>query len=222
MKYVLLMLCGTLTAWSHDIITTPITFDREIARIVYSHCASCHHSGGAAFSLMTYKDARPWAEAIKEEVLARRMPPWGAVKGFGDFRNDQALTPEQLEVIVSWADGGVPEGEEKDLPPAPKPDAPESAGAQKGSITVSGDLTLKKDFNLDGLFPRNVPAKASFQITALLPDGTVEPLLWFQEYKPQWAHPFLLRSPLDLPKGTVIQGVPKDATITLLPATSTH
>lgn len=223
MKYVLLlMLCGSLTAWGHDIITTPITFDREIARIVYSHCASCHHPGGAAFSLMTYKDARPWAEAIKEEVLARRMPPWGAVKGFGDFRNDQALTPEQLEVIVSWADGGVPEGEEKDLPPAPKSEAPGLAGAQKGSISVSGDMTLKKDFKLDGLFPRSVPAKASFQITALLPDGTVEPLLWFQEYKPQWAHAFLLRSPLDLPKGTVIQGVPKDVSIVLLPATSIH
>src|SRR5580692_10192724 len=104
-----------------------------------------------AFSLMTYKEARPWAEAVKEEVLARRMPPWGAVKGFGDFRNDQALTPEQLEVITSWADGGVPEGEEKDLPPPPKLDEPAQAGSPKGSIMVSGDLTLKTNFVLDGL-----------------------------------------------------------------------
>ena len=44
------------------------------------------------------------------------MPPWGAVKGFGDFRNDQALTPEQLELIMSWSTGGSPEGEAKDLP----------------------------------------------------------------------------------------------------------
>jgi hypothetical protein len=217
MKYVLIVVCSGVTAWGHDIITTPITFDREISRIVYSRCASCHHPGGAAFSLMTYKDARPWAEAVKEEVLARRMPPWGAVKGFGDFRNDQALTPEQLEVITSWADGGVPEGEEKDLPPPPKFDEPKPAGPPKGSMMVSGDITLKAAFTLDGLWPRSVPERASFQITALLPDGTVEPLLWFQEYRPQWGHPFLLRSPIDLPKGTVIRGVPREASIALLP-----
>jgi hypothetical protein len=217
MKYVLLVVCSGVTGWGHDIITTPITFDREIARIVYSRCASCHHPGGPAFSLMTYKDARPWAEAVKEEVLARRMPPWGAVKGFGDFRNDQALTPEQLEVITSWADGGVPEGEEKDLPPPPKFDESKPAGPPKGSMVVSGDITLKAAFILDGLWPRSVPERASFQITALLPDGTVEPLLWFQEYKTQWGHPFLLRSPLDLPKGTVIRGVPREASIALLP-----
>lgn len=218
MKYLSLLLFGGIAAWSHDIITTPITFDREIARIVYFRCASCHHSGGAAFSLMTYKDARPWAEAVKEEVLARRMPPWGAVKGFGDFRNDEALTPEQLELIVSWADGGVPEGEEKDLPPPPKFDESKPDGPPKGSMTVSGDTTLKTAFKLDGLWPKNVPEKASFQITAVLPDGSVEPLLWFEEYKTQWGHPFLLRSSLDLPKGTVIRGVPHDASIVLLPA----
>ncbi len=207
-------------AFGHDIITTPITFDREIKRIVDSRCGSCHRPGGVAFSLMTYKDARPWAEAIKEEVLARRMPPWGAVKGFGDFRNDQALTPEQLELIVSWADGGVPEGAEKDLPAAPKGDA--AAGVPsappKGSINVSGEFVVKSDFKLDGLWPQRIPAKASFQITALLPDGSLEPLLWIQEYKPEWGHPFLLRAPLDLPKGSVIQGIPKDASVTLLKA----
>ena len=45
------------------------------------------------------------------------MPPWGAVKGFGAFRDDQSLTPEQLELIVDWEEGGAPEGEPKDLPP---------------------------------------------------------------------------------------------------------
>jgi len=210
---------GCTGAWGHDIITTPITFDREIARIVYARCASCHHTGGSAFSLMTYKDARPWAEAIKEEALARRMPPWGAVKGFGDFRNDQALTPEQLEVIVSWADGGVPEGEDKDLPPAPKFDEAAQSAPPKDSIAVSGDLKLKADLKLDGLWPQRIPDKASFQVTALLPDGSLEPLLWIEEYKPAWGHPFLLREPVELPKGTLIQGVPKDASVALLPAT---
>lgn len=210
------VLLGCTHAWGHDIITTPITYDREIIRIVNSRCASCHQPGGSAFSLMTYKDARPWAEAIKEEVLARRMPPWGAVKGFGDFRNDQALTPEQLEVIVSWADGGVPEGEEKDLPPAPKAEAAEPAVPSKGSITVSGDFMVKSPFTLDGLWPQHVPDKASIQITAVLPDSSLLPLLWIEDYKTAWGHPFLLRTPLDLPKGTIIQGVPKEASVSLI------
>src|SRR5579862_677712 len=123
---------------AHDIITTPITYTREISRIFQERCWSCHRPGGLAFSLMTYNDARPWAEAIKEEVLGRTMPPWGAVKGFGDFRNDQALTPEQIEVIESWADGGVPEGEPADFP---KGDPAPGAGVIErthGALEVSG------------------------------------------------------------------------------------
>jgi hypothetical protein len=219
MKRVLLILGACVTvAQAHDIITTPITFDREIIRILYDRCNSCHHPDGKAFSLMTYSDARPWAVAIKEEVLARRMPPWGAVKGFGDFKNDQALTPEQLELITSWADGGVPEGEEKDLPPAPKFAAAEAIEHHHGDIAVSGDFQLTRPFTLGGLVPDQVPDKAVFQMTAELPDGSVEPLLWMEEYKPQFAHPFVLRTPLALPKGTKIRGVPDGARVILEPA----
>jgi mono/diheme cytochrome c family protein len=209
-------------AWAHDIITTPITWDREISRIVFSHCASCHRDGGLAFSLMTYKEARPWAEAIKEEVLARTMPPWGAVKGFADYRNDQALTPEQLELITSWADGGVPEGQDKDLLPPPAVANAVAAKPPKNGLALSGDLTLKKRLMLDGLWPQTVPPKASFQITATLPDGSLEPLLWLEDYKPQYGHPFLLRTPIELLPGTVIRGVPPGASVLLIPVTSTH
>jgi hypothetical protein len=206
---------------AHDIITTPITFDREIARILYSRCASCHHDGGSAFSLMTYSQARPWAVAIKEEVLSRRMPPWGAVKGFGDFRDEQALTPEQLELITSWVEGGVPEGVEKDLPPVPKWD--HGHATQIPQIgTISGSYTLKHDVKLGGLLPMTVPANASLRISASLPDGRIEPLLWLQNYKPQFGHPFLFRTPQVLPAGTVINGVPATAKIALLPALAAH
>src|ERR1041385_1096733 len=104
------LLC-CVPAHAHDLITTKLTWNREISRIVYARCVGCHRPHAQAFSLLTYVDARPWAKAIAEEVLERRMPPWGAVKGFGDFRDDQALTPEQLELITSWSQGGSPEGE---------------------------------------------------------------------------------------------------------------
>ncbi|HEY1339755.1 MAG TPA: hypothetical protein VGF59_19720 [Bryobacteraceae bacterium] len=204
-------------ASGHDVITTPITWNHEISRLVFVRCASCHREGGTAFSLMTYEEARPWAVAIKEEVQQRRMPPWGAVKGFGEFRNDQALTPEQIELIVSWASGGVPEGKPEDLPPAPKFE-PARAGNPHGGVAMTGDTEIKKAFTLDGLWPQNVPDGATFQITVEYPDGGVEPLLWLYKYKPQFGHAFLLQSPIAIPRGAVIRGVPEGATVLLLPA----
>ena len=204
---------------AHDIITTKITFSREISRIFYERCASCHHDGGPAFSLMTYAEARPWAVAIKEEVLSRRMPPWGAVKGFGEFRNDQALTPEQLELITQWVEGGVPEGDAPDLPPQPK-FVEDSETHDPDGLVVSGDFKLDRGFKLDGLWPQKVTDDESLQIIAELPSGSVEPLLWLYEYKSRYGHPFLLRTPVDLPSGAVIRGVPPQSSILLIPATS--
>jgi len=145
------------------------------------------------------------------------MPPWGAVKGFGDYRDDQALTPEQLELIAEWVDGGAPEGEEKDLPPTPKFDTAPASTHYPDAIAVSGDFKLKSELTLDGLVPQKVPAKASLQITAELPDGSVVPLLWLFPFKPAYAHPFLLRNAVQLPGGTIIRGVPADASVLLLP-----
>jgi hypothetical protein len=219
-----LLMYGGFPVQGHDVITTKVTFDREIVRLFNAHCISCHREGGTAFSLETYKDARPWAKAIGEEVLQRRMPPWGAVKGFGDFRNDQGLTEEQLELIVDWEEGGAPEGEEKDLPVAAKPSAVaavavtlHSAAHSRGEIAVSGDFTLAHPLKLDGLWPKTVADGQSFQVTAELPDGSVEPLLWLRSYKKAFEHPFLLRRPLELPAGTVVRGVPGDASVALLP-----
>src|SRR5688572_26110387 len=113
-------LMPTSSVRGHDAITTNVTWNREISRIFYERCVSCHNDKGRAFSMMTYAEARPWAVAIKEEVLSRRMPPWGAVKGFGEFRDDKGLTQEQIELITAWVEGGVPEGNPQDLPPKPK------------------------------------------------------------------------------------------------------
>jgi hypothetical protein len=223
-KVVLFIFLGTLflglanmagVAWAHDVITTKITFDREIIRIVHARCESCHREGGSAFSLMTYDEARPWAKAMQEEVLERRMPPWGAVKGFGEFRDDQALTPEQIELVADWVEGGAPEGEPKDLPAATAsaPPAPAPHGSQQ--LAFSGDYKLLNPLKLSGMQPQKITPDLSFQITAELPDGSIQPLLWLQPYKPAYSHVFWFRSPLALPRGTVIRGVPQEATVIL-------
>lgn len=108
-----------LSSSAHEPITTKVRFNKELVRILQRNCLTCHHPGGIAFSLATYDEARPWAKAIKEEVLEKRMPPWHAVKGYGDFSNAPTLTQRDIDLIVNWVEGGAPKGEDKDLPPGP-------------------------------------------------------------------------------------------------------
>jgi hypothetical protein len=104
---------------AHEPITTKVRFNKEVVRILQRSCLGCHRPGGIAMSLATYEEARPWAKAIKEELLERRMPPWHAVKGYGEFRNAPSLTQRDIDLIVNWVEGGAPKGEEKDLPATP-------------------------------------------------------------------------------------------------------
>ena len=167
---------------------------------------------------MTYSDAQPHAVAIKEAVLSRRMPPWGAVKGFGNFRNDQGLMQEQIELITRWVEGGTRRGNNpRMLPKEPTFDFPPPLIVPANAIRVSGDFRLTEPVALDGLLPEKVPSRRSIQIVAALPSGSIEPLVWLYEYDDRYRHPLLFRSAVRLPAGTVIRGVPRDATITLIP-----
>lgn len=99
------------TLRAHDPVPSTITFAREIRAVFSEHCVSCHSSGGSApMPLTTYDEIRPWARAIRDQVLTRRMPKWHAARGYGAFINDPALSPFEQAVLVSWLDGGMPEG----------------------------------------------------------------------------------------------------------------
>src|SRR5437016_12690985 len=95
-------------------------------------------------SLVNYEEARPWATAIREEVLERRMPPWGAVEGVGAFRDNPSLTSIEIEMIVGWVEGGAPEGDPAYLPVKP-PVEPEKRIARslpQRVIESGSELTL--------------------------------------------------------------------------------
>src|SRR5579883_3341932 len=112
----LLVAVAGLAATSPD-----VTFNRDIAPILYANCVSCHRAGDIApMSLITYKEARPWAAAIKEAVSTRKMPPWHADPHYGHFLNDTRLTESQIATIRTWAQTGAREGNPADLPPVPK------------------------------------------------------------------------------------------------------
>jgi len=113
-----------LTGSAQDTRVPPMqnapTFSKDVAPILYSKCVTCHRPGEVApMSLITYKDARPWARAIRDKVIAREMPPWHADPAHGTFRNDRSLTPAQIDTIVKWVDGGARQGDEKQMPALP-------------------------------------------------------------------------------------------------------
>ncbi len=98
------------TVSTHGRITTSIVFNREVSQIFQRKCFQCHTDGNVSMALTTYAEARPWAVAIKEEILEKKMPPWSAVTGYGHFSNDASLTAREISLIISWADGGAPSG----------------------------------------------------------------------------------------------------------------
>ncbi len=94
-----------------------ITFARDVAPIFQAQCQSCHRPGDIGpFSLLTYEEARPWAKAIKAAVQNREMPPWGAERGVGHWKDERTLTPDEIATIVAWVDQGSSLGNPDDLP----------------------------------------------------------------------------------------------------------
>ena len=97
-----------------------VTFTRDVAPIFYKRCAACHHANDIApMPLLTFEQARPWAKAILEAVLTRKMPPWHADPHYGEFANDRRLTDAEIATIQAWVVGGARQGDPKDLPTAP-------------------------------------------------------------------------------------------------------
>lgn len=327
--------------YTHGRITTSIVFNREVSQIFQKKCFQCHTEANVSMSLTTYRDARPWAVAIKEEILEKRMPPWSAVNGYGHFSNDVSLTAREVSLILSWADGGAPSGvlladEDKPAVIVPalsgwdhgQPDAvvavaagekvaadsqdrtarievatglkqakwlramqlnftdrrvvryaavyelrtgqwlgtwtpthqvssmPEGVGIQlpaggkiaveigyrgtveaasgagevglyfaeqkpaqvasaleisappvtvaagKSGERVRTELTLKAATSAAALWPSLGAGAKSVEVTAILPDGVVESLLWLKDYRADWPSPYVFKEPVTLPAGT--------------------
>lgn len=164
--------------------------------------------------LGTYAQARPWARAIRDEVLARRMPVWHAARGYGDFANDPSLSPFEIALIAAWADGGAPDG----APPRMDTDRTDRIS---GDHSAHAELKLRATYvgpehskkvtlscgeqaltgTLLGLRPM-LAEGASAAITAQLPDGRRDIVAWIREYDPDFPTTYWLRTPLVLPPGS--------------------
>lgn len=99
----------------------------DVASIIYTKCAHCHHDGGIGpFSLMSYSDVVAQGNAVAHAVQTRHMPPWPADPAYRSYAYQNALTQEEIDAIVDWVNFGVPLGD-LDLEPAPPVFGPEGS-----------------------------------------------------------------------------------------------
>jgi Tfp pilus assembly protein PilF len=98
----------------------PVTFNKDIAPILFANCASCHRPGEVApFSLLTYADAVKHADGMAAETRARHMPPWLPEQGAFPILGERRLRVDQVDAIERWVNGGKVEGHAADLPAPP-------------------------------------------------------------------------------------------------------
>jgi mono/diheme cytochrome c family protein len=122
------------------------TFNKDVAPIVYSHCASCHRPGEVApFSLLTYSDAAKHAAQIAAVTHARFMPPWKPVEGFNQFAGDNHLSDTQIDTLMRWAKAGAPEGDPRSAPTAPHFSSDWSLGTPDMVVTVLHPFHIPAD-----------------------------------------------------------------------------
>jgi len=162
--------CLAASLAGHSRVSTRLTWHADVKPILERHCLGCHRTASdGRVSLETYRDARPWVRAIREEVLERRMPPWQARPGAGRFANERRLSPVEIDLLVAWADGGAPEGTS-----APTTDEAASAdllaAATAGHVNpiASGPITSRPESG--SVFPwGSTRANANARWSALIP-----------------------------------------------------
>ncbi|HKW32153.1 MAG TPA: tetratricopeptide repeat protein [Candidatus Acidoferrum sp.] len=98
-----------------------VTFNLDIAPILFHSCAICHHPGEAGpFPLLTYADAKARARQIVAVTARRYMPPWLPEPQELKFADELRLSDGQIALIQKWVDQGSVEGAPNDLPSAPQ------------------------------------------------------------------------------------------------------
>lgn len=154
--------------------------------------------------LTTYEEAQPWASAMRQQVLTRKMPIWHAARGFGAFANDPSLSPLEINLIAAWANAGAPRGPNKAAPPA----SPDHSG-DKPAVHNTRDVVLAcGSESLSGQLLAVNPQLAkggAATLTAALPEGRREIVAWIQDYDPRYPTTYWLRTPLTLPRGSRLE-----------------
>lgn len=168
---------------SHGSITTTVLFDREIVRILSSHCVMCHSDQSLSFPLSTYEQTWVRGRDIRTQILRRHMPPWSAVAGYGEFVNDNNLTVRETQFMVSWVEGLGPRNAGSVFLNVARPDA---APAEVRATAHVGHWQLgEPDLARQLAATRVEPGRADFTQRVIVDPGiTSDRLLRALEYQP--------------------------------------
>jgi hypothetical protein len=173
--------------------TTPepaASFNKDVLPILQKNCQLCHRPGEVApMSFLNYESTRPWAKAIKEATVSKKMPPWFADPQFGDFRNDPRLSEKEIKTLASWADNGAPEGD---------------AGDKPAPINWADGWRVHPDVIISMPEPHNVAAKGSGEIKTFLVPNPFQEDTWVKSIEirpssPSVVHHAMLQVPEDVP-----------------------
>lgn len=160
--FALLLVTFATTTDAHRGITSRYTYNDDVYPILRQRCGACHADGGPTpMSLLTYQDnggAVAWAESIRQMLISETMPPWYVDPTGPAVKHHQALTPREMDIIVTWATGGTPQGDVHKTPDPSTasphwalgpPDATltlERRTLGAGTIDASVDLTMATNF----------------------------------------------------------------------------
>lgn len=156
--------------------STPVTFNRDVAPIVFANCATCHRPGGdGPFSLLTYAEAARHAPEIGEQTLARHMPPWLPEPGDVPIVGVRRLTANQIDTIQRWVRNGAPEGAPADLPAAPTFPSDWQLGTPDAVLTMPRPYVLRpgpEDVYRNVILAGDVPDGAFIRAVELGTNGS--------------------------------------------------
>jgi mono/diheme cytochrome c family protein len=100
--------------------SAPVTFNHDVAKIIYQNCSPCHRPGEAApFSLLSYHDVQRKGKTIAHVTADHVMPPWKADPASYTYRDERRLSTEQIALLQTWVAQGMPEGDAKEKPKPP-------------------------------------------------------------------------------------------------------
>src|SRR5436190_4482900 len=117
MRFIPALLIASPLALYGASAAAPVTFNKDIAPIIYRHCSSCHRPGEAApFPLVSFQDVVKKGKTIGEVTASHLMPPWKAEPASYAYRDERRLEAEEIGLIQAWLNAGMPEGNAADRP----------------------------------------------------------------------------------------------------------
>ena len=154
-----------------------LTFNKDIAPILFRHCAGCHRPGEVApFSLLTYQQVKARTNDIVKVTGSRFMPPWLPEHGAPPMADERRLTEDEIGVIRQWTEEGAAEGVAADLPPLPR----WTDGWQLGAPDLVAEMPTAYTLPAEGrdvyrnfVIPLSVPTRRFVRAVEFRPNSKV-------------------------------------------------